>query len=96
MNYFDNIPNELKQIPQWVGVRFDSKIPLDPEGRAASTSNPDTWADFYTMATLYNEVGFVFRDNGIVGIDIDDGWSDDEVADGVRYKIQEVAEAVEE
>jgi hypothetical protein len=25
-----------------------------------------------------------------------DGWSDDEVADGVRYKIQEVAEAVEE
>jgi hypothetical protein len=47
----------------------------------ASSVNPDTWSDFETVSALVNQgvvgnVGFVFADNGIIGIDIDDGYDD--------------------
>ena len=72
-----NIPSELKSLNQWVCVSPDSKVPLQVSGDPASTSKPETWVDFYTAATWADEVGFVFHDNGIVGIDIDDGWNED-------------------
>lgn len=56
-------------------MRVDAKA-------AASSSNPETWGT-YEQARLnvetgvYDYPGFVFNNNGIVGIDIDCGYDDD-------------------
>lgn len=79
------IPKEMCDLPQWVGVKNNSKIPLTyTNGRlsSASSSNPDTWTTFDGIAHgiekgLFDNYGFVFRDNGIIGIDIDAGFNAD-------------------
>ena len=82
LNY-DNIPNELKKLNQWVCAKEDSKVPMIAwENNAASSTNPSTWSDFdtafYAYANLhYDYCGFVFADNGYVGIDIDCGYDDE-------------------
>ena len=79
MNY-DNIPEELKQLNQWVCASSDNKVPMKSFAlEAASSTNPTTWSDFKTATEAvnnkyYDYVGFVFADNGYVGIDIDDGF----------------------
>lgn len=76
----NNIPKELKDRIQWVCAVGDSKIPIDAfYGYNASSTDPNTWSSFETAARKVQEgkcdyVGFVFNDNGIVGIDIDDGY----------------------
>lgn len=75
-----NIPKEIQSLNQWVCSRSDSKVPqqafcLFP----ASSTNPNTWSSFETAISAvadgkYDYVGFVFNDNGIVGVDIDDGY----------------------
>ena len=79
----NNIPEELRNLNQWVCTKGDSKVPIDPlYCYNASSTNPQTWASF-NIAKLrvqegsYDYVGFVFNDNGIVGIDIDDGYDED-------------------
>lgn len=79
----NNIPGELKNLRQWVGVGVDSKVPMRVDTLfAASSTNPDTWGSFADAreAIELGELtypGFVFNDNGIVGIDIDDGYDED-------------------
>lgn len=79
----DKIPQELKDLPQWVCTRGDCKIPIDPlSGFNASSTDIDTWAVYNTakncvLTSKYDWLGFVFNDNGIVGVDIDDGYDDD-------------------
>ena len=79
----NNIPEELTIRNQWVCTKGDSKIPIDPfYGYNASSTNPQTWSSFETAKRRvqegkYDYVGFVFDDNGIVGIDIDDGYDED-------------------
>ena len=77
----NNIPKELKELPQWVCAKAGSKVPIDPffGYYSASSTNPQTWASFETAKQRVEEgkcdhIGFVFNDNGIVGIDIDDGY----------------------
>ena len=78
-----NIPNELKVLRQWVCTKGDSKVPMDATTySAASSTNPNTWSTFAhalhsVESGMYDYVGFVFNDNGIVGIDIDDGYDED-------------------
>lgn len=78
-----NIPKELQRLNQWVCTRGDSKVPIDPIYLScASSTNPQTWASFSIAENRVDEgvcdyVGFVFNDNGIVGIDIDDGYDED-------------------
>lgn len=79
----NNIPAELKALPQWVCTKGDSKVPMCAAGNwAASSTDATSWSSF-DMARLsvvngyYDHVGFVFNDNGIVGIDIDDGYDED-------------------
>lgn len=78
-----NIPAELKSLPQWVGVGIDSKVPMRIDTLfAASSIDPGTWGTFTDAkeAIEQGEItypGFVFNDNGIVGIDIDDGYDND-------------------
>lgn len=79
MTYFDDIPCELRELNQWVCVNNDSKVPMQAFRReAASSTNPSTWASFEAARWAvengyYDGIGFVFNDNGIVGIDIDAG-----------------------
>ena len=75
----NNIPQELMLLPQWVCTKGDSKMPIDAlYGTPASSTNPQTWSHFPTAKGrvelgIFDHVGFVFNDNGIVGVDIDDG-----------------------
>lgn len=77
------IPKELRDLPQWVCCRRDNKIPMRAtEYKAASSSDPSTWCDYETALESvtdgnYEYLGFVFHDNGIVGIDIDVGFTDE-------------------
>lgn len=83
MTHYENIPNELKELNQWVCTRSDSKVPMKAfENEAASSTNPQTWAAFDTANEavskgFYDYCGFVFADNGYVGIDIDAGYDED-------------------
>ena len=77
------LPEQLKALNTWVVVKEGSKIPMDAKtGRPASVSNSNTWSDFETAEKAVSEgsfanLGFVFNNNGFVGIDIDDGFDKD-------------------
>ncbi len=75
---YDNIPDELKRLNQWVCANEGSKVPMQANRPyAASSTDPNTWASFEDALwavenDYYDYLGFVFNDNGIVGIDLDD------------------------
>jgi hypothetical protein len=85
---FNSIPVDLKMIPRFCLWKYTlvgesdklhwSKLPVQPTGKAASSTNPATWADFFTVQKAYENgsfdgIGFVFTgDDNLVGIDIDD------------------------
>lgn len=79
----DNIPQELTELRQWVCTKGNSKVPMCAEyPEAASSTDGKTWSQFNVARAsveegMYDYVGFVFNDNGIVGIDIDDGYDED-------------------
>ena len=79
---YDNIPQELKVLKQWVCAQNGSKAPQKAfEWGGASTTDPTTWGDFETACAAvdegyYDHIGFVFNNNGIVGIDIDTGFDE--------------------
>jgi hypothetical protein len=79
---FEKIPYELRVLPQWVCTKRDSKIPYIPNGYSpASSTNPQTWSCFEDASRSvekghYEHIGFVFNDNGVVGIDVDDGYDE--------------------
>jgi putative DNA primase/helicase len=82
----ENIPAELRQIPQWVCWKAKpgkngkiDKVPFDPKtGRAASSTDPATWGVFeQAVATSkngggYAGIGFVLNGGPYVGVDLDD------------------------
>lgn len=79
---YSRIPDELKNMKQWVCTWDGSKIPMKAfERKAASSTAPDTWATFEQAQAAveggqYDQIGFVFADTGLVGIDIDAGFDD--------------------
>jgi putative DNA primase/helicase len=79
MNQYENIPEELKQLPQWICHR--NKVPFNPAtGKAAKAGQPDTWARFedaVKASDSFGGIGFEFNNNGIVGIDLDKVIADD-------------------
>lgn len=78
-----NIPEELQNLNQWVCSHQDSKVPMMATSPfAASSTDARTWSTFREALMSvecgnYDNVGFVFNDNGIVGIDIDTGFDED-------------------
>lgn len=79
---YNNIPVELQNLKQWVCANDGSKVPMMAYSyEAASSVNQETWSDFATALSgveyCYDYCGFVFADNGIVGIDIDCGYDED-------------------
>lgn len=75
---YDNIPEELRRLNQWVCANDCSKVPMQAtRPYPASSTNPATWSSFEEAVGAvrdgyYDYIGFVFNDNGIVGIDLDD------------------------
>lgn len=72
----DNIPTELRALPQWVLRR--EKVPYNPRtGQKARAGDPSTWTTFSeTMGALergnWDGIGFQFATGGgLVGIDLD-------------------------
>ena len=71
---FENLPAELKLQPNWVLWRYLPpksgstnwrKVPFQPNGMPASTTNPSTWSTFQECRDTYHRggfdgVGFVF------------------------------------
>lgn len=73
---FDNIPEELRSLRQWVIWRYETtptgrqtKVPYSPAtGHFASVTNPADWSDWFTAnAALaqsgFSGLGFVLTDN---------------------------------
>lgn len=83
MTCYENIPEELKKLNQWVCTHSNHKVPMKAwENEAASSVNPQTWATFDTAVNAvsqghYDYCGFVFNDNGLVGVDIDTGYDEE-------------------
>ena len=81
---FHNIPNELKQLKQWVCWRYEmtdtgkqTKLPYDPRtGKLASVTDHTTWCTFDEAVNStwngYDGIGFVFTAyDEYCGIDLD-------------------------
>ena len=69
-----NIPHELRALPQWVCAGED-KQPLNPRtGQPAKVTDPTTWGTFeQAIATGYRHVGFVLSKSDPYSIvDLDD------------------------
>ena len=95
---YSNIPKELRELKQWVCVTGDSKVPMQAFScRPASSTNPATWCSFDDAVLsvklgFHDYIGFVFNDNGIVGIDLDDAVTFNEVCslvpgESIRYPV---------
>ncbi|PEN09691.1 phage/plasmid primase, P4 family [Bacillus pseudomycoides] len=80
---FNEIPAELKGLPQWILWKFETrngkqtKVPCQVTGEMAQANNRRTWSTFATAVKFYLEgdydgIGFVFsRQDNYIGIDID-------------------------
>ena len=80
---FNEIPAELKALPQWILWKFETrngkqtKVPCQVSGEMAQANNRRTWSTFATAVKFYLEgdydgIGFVFsRQDNYIGIDID-------------------------
>src|SRR5690606_23266017 len=65
------LPAELTSRARW--VRHDRKVPITPDGRAASSTDPSTWSTHSEAARsrVGDGLGFVLGD-GIACLDLDD------------------------
>ncbi len=74
MSQYHNIPNELRQLRQWVCAGTD-KIPLNPRtGRKADPTDPETWGSFEEACRAgKRHIGFVLSAGDPYScIDLDD------------------------
>lgn len=79
---YDGIPQAMKDCPHWVLWKFEerdgkkTKVPIQPNGRNASTTNPETWSDFEKAKKFHDMhvgdgLGFVFTRDTFSGLDLD-------------------------
>ena len=66
-----HLPRPLTDAPRW--VRHDNKRPITLTGRAASSTNPETWSPYLEArdSSVGDGLGFVLNGDGIVCIDLD-------------------------
>jgi hypothetical protein len=77
----NNIPAELRALPQWVNWRYElvegrkTKVPYSPTGRMASVIDPTSWVDFNIAVQAlkgFDGIGFVLsKDDPYTIIDLD-------------------------
>jgi primase-polymerase (primpol)-like protein len=63
------VPQELRERPRWV-THTEAKVPLTPDDRPASSTNPGTWSTYEQVKALPRQ-GFVLDGDGIVCVDLD-------------------------
>src|SRR3954464_7641684 len=95
-----SIPQELRDLPQWVcwkwGTKADgkpTKVPIRAiDGGNASSTEPEDWTSFQNAFNAWRMghgnvagVGFVFTEEaGYVGVDFDDCVSGDGIGVNIR------------
>jgi hypothetical protein len=72
---------ELKEQPRWVCWKFEhssqgklTKVPYQPGGAKASTSDPSTWDTYNNVAVaagVFDGIGFVLTEGEIAAFDLD-------------------------
>jgi hypothetical protein len=106
---FDNIPPELAALPNWVMWRLEpkpgktkgTKVPFQPNGKHASTTNSATWNTFETCRAAYQRggysgIGFVFDGKAgedgfcFVGVDFDHCIKDGKLVEPARSRIAQL------
>ncbi|MEH7105724.1 phage/plasmid primase, P4 family [Bacillus velezensis] len=104
---FKNIPQELKNAPQWILWRSEerngkkTKVPYQIDGSMAQSSNKRTWSTFATIMKFFNEqeydgIGFMFsKDDPFIGIDIDHCVNDGVLSPFAQEIIQTVSSYTE-
>ena len=100
-----SIPEELTKLPQWVLWSFEVrdgdrvKVPMQSNGRYASTDKRGTWSSFAAASHLlrsypdkFDGIGFVFtEEDDFIGIDIDNCVNaEGKVSEAARYIIDEM------
>ena len=83
---YNNIPEELKALPQWV-CAFADKIPKNPKTVwNASVTNPATWGTYEEAVKAgFPHIGFVFKKGDpYVAIDMDPPCNDEERANHTK------------
>jgi hypothetical protein len=99
--FYASVPEELKQLPNWVGWKLESKsdnkptkIPYSQKGVLASSTDKETWRlfdDIKSIPPMKNMgAGFVFDGNGIVGIDLDHCLQDGIVDSRFKHIVDEL------
>lgn len=107
---FQNIPDELKRLPQWVVWKYEekengkpTKVLYNPNGGwKANHSDARTWADYDNAVAVYNNgnsqysgIGFVFSAfDEYCGVDLDP--TDDQEAYARQVKIYEALNSYSE
>lgn len=92
-------PKQMRDSERWMRWRLtqrgskESKRPVTVTGRAASSTNSDTWTDYATAndSTVGQGVGFALGD-GIGCIDLDDAIVDGQVSDWARTILDDCPE----
>lgn len=93
---YEQIPNELKKLKQWVCWTSD-KLPKNPyTGGNAQSNNAETWSDFETACKAvekynFNGVGFMFAPP-YFGVDMDDCIENQELVDEFVESLQSYTE----
>lgn len=96
------LPLELTRQNTWVVAKKDSKIPINARtGNLASVSKSNTWCDFKTaysavLGGKYANLGFVFTNCGLVGIDIDNAFDENGVLTKETAQIIELCKSYTE
>lgn len=69
----DPIPAEMRRLARWVCRTGRGKVPRQPDGRPASSTDEETWSDYAAARgdDGTRPVGFVLDGDGIICIDID-------------------------
>lgn len=87
----ENIPQSLRELPQWFCWRFvpkptgkPDKLPVDIHDRPASTADPRTWSSFDEAVAAFQRnkrldgIAFVFTEaDPFAGVDLDDCLDED-------------------
>ncbi len=80
---FENIPEQLQALPQWVMWRYElkknkwTKVPYSPNGSKASSTNARTWSQYRDVVSAYLDgnwdgIGITLPKGGeLFGIDLD-------------------------
>jgi P4 family phage/plasmid primase-like protien len=91
---FHSIPESLRERPQWLLWKQETrdgdstKVPYQPDGSYAKTSDSATWCTFEEARRAYEDggftgIGFVFTDNDpFVGVDLDAAVTDGDLTGG--------------